>query len=319
MLSVRSSVKERVWIWALGAVGELRVAEKMLLASLAYFGLACLWFPLPGTQRLAVLVLMLLAATLVVLLARSSMKEQRRLAATVRDWFPCLAILLVYRVSGLFFVPDPTHRLDYLFQRWDAALLNHHWILKALSATAPALQYYLELAYLLCYPLVPLGLGCLYVARPWEGFVERASFARKRIVDRFWSAVFPAAVICYIVFPMTPLTPPRVLFGDVPGPAVEPLLRRWNFWILDRYSVQACVFPSAHVAATTATALVIRAYLPRVGVLFGIAALSIAASTVYGRYHYTADAIAGALVGLATYGLSSWINRDGRPLRKTGP
>src|SRR5208282_5313714 len=109
----------------------------------------------------------------------------------------------------------------------------------------------------------------------------------------------------YAVYPLFALTPPRVLFGDVPGPHVEPLLRKLNFWLLDRYSVAACIFPSGHVAAATAVALAVCKHAPRLGVLFLFLAASVALATVYGRYHYAADAVAGALVGVAAYAVSN--------------
>jgi membrane-associated phospholipid phosphatase len=120
-------------------------------------------------------------------------------------------------------------------------------------------------------------------------------------MDNFWVTVVLATLFCYAVYPLFPLTPPRVLFGDVPGPHVEPLLREWNFWLLDHYSVQACLFPSGHVAAATAVALAVRKHAPRLGGLFLFLAASVASATVYGRYHYAADAVAGALVGVAAY------------------
>ena len=98
---------------------------------------------------------------------------------------------------------------------------------------------------------------------------------------------------------MFPLTPPRLLFHDLPGPPVAPFLRMANLWLLGTYGVQACIFPSGHVAAVTATALVVRAYRPRFGALFILAAASVAAASVFLRYHYTADALAGALLGWA--------------------
>jgi membrane-associated phospholipid phosphatase len=84
-----------------------------------------------------------------------------------------------------------------------------------------------------------------------------------------------------------------------------------NFWILERYSVQACIFPSGHVAAATAVALAVWAYLPRLGMLFLLAAASVAVATVYGRYHYAADALAGALVGIVAYRVSYRLKQNG--------
>ncbi len=82
-----------------------------------------------------------------------------------------------------------------------------------------------------------------------------------------------------------------------------------NFWLLGQYGVNACVFPSGHVAGVTAAGLSVWAYLPRVGVFFLIAAVSVAAATVYGRYHYAADALAGTMVGLAAHFVSKRIHR----------
>ena len=128
-------------------------------------------------------------------------------------------------------------------------------------------------------------------------------------MDDFWAAVLTATLFCYAVYPFLPLTPPRVLFADVPGPHVAPLLRKWNFWLLDHYSVQACLFPSGHVAAVTAVALAVRKHAPRLGAWFLFLAASVALATVYGRYHYAADAVAGALVGAAAYEISQLFNQ----------
>jgi membrane-associated phospholipid phosphatase len=177
------------------------------------------------------------------------------------------------------------------------------------------------MCYLLCYPLVPLGFAALYLTRPvgaaqrhprgrgLEAEVDHQPLHLAAVFDQFWTAVLLATLFCYAIYPVFPLTPPRVLFNDVPGPPVPLLLRHMNLWVLDRLSVQACVFPSAHTAAVTATALAVRAYMPRLGILFCIAALSVAAATVYGRYHYAADAVAGVLVGVAAFAVSRRIHR----------
>jgi membrane-associated phospholipid phosphatase len=154
---------------------------------------------------------------------------------------------------------------------------------------------------------VPLGAAAIYHTPQKAGLNEPAAPPGRRAIDGFWAAVLLATLFCYAVYPFFPLTPPRVLFADVPGPHVEPLLRKWNFWLLDHYSVQACIFPSGHVAAVTAVALAVRQHAPRAGAVFLFLAGSIAVATVYGRYHYAADAIAGALVAVAAYCASNAI------------
>ncbi len=282
---------------------RLRVAEKLLLGYLAYTVAAAFIHPLSFRERLTVLVLNLAASAMIIALARYAEIARRELLATIRDWLPCILILLAYRESGLFFRPDPTHCLDYLFLRWDNALLHHPRTLVVLEVCSPWLQRYLEFSYFLCYPLVPMGLACLYPT------ARKAGCSGGSLMDDFWTTVLLATLVCYVVYPLFPLTPPRELFHDLPGGAVAPLLRRGNFWVLGQYGVGASLFPSGHVAAVTATALVVRAYRPRLGVLFVVVAASIAAATIYGRYHYAADALAGALVGLAAYCVSGRIRR----------
>ncbi len=276
----------------------LRSAEKVLLGFFGYVIVASLISPLPIRQRLLVTGLNLLSGSTVLALSRRG--ADPRLAA-LRDWLPCALIILAYRESGLFFAPDPTHRLDRLFESWDNVILGSRSVEWILSAAAPWLEHYLELSYLLCYPLVPLGLGSLVLARR-SGALDEAR--GERAISCFWSAVVLGLMFCYVVYPLFPLTPPRTLYHDVPGPVIRPLFRKLNGWVLGQYSVQACIFPSGHVAAVTATALSVRAVLPRLGVVFLVAAASVAVATVYGRYHYAPDALAGALVGLASFALS---------------
>ncbi len=315
----------------------MRSGEKVALGFFLYGLIASLAFPLDARGRWLAVALLLLTGAVVVSMSRVA--RPSRLIAAVRDWFPAVLILVAYRVSGLFLIPASAHQLDYVFVQWDRVVLQNPWVTALLSTSAPWLQWYLELAYLMCYPLVPLGLGALSVAAVYDRRVPRTSRAvaaapdpvggdrrfelarddperaallerrYRKAIDRFWTTVLLAVLACYAIYPFFPLTPPRVLFHDVPGPAVEPLLRRANLWILNQYSVQACIFPSGHVAAVTATALAVRACLPRVGIVFLIAAASVAAATVYGRYHYGADAAAGAAVAVAAFLLARHFHR----------
>jgi len=296
--SVRSS--------ALDLCSRLSFAERVALGFFAYVTLAAFGFDLAPRDRGLIVALNALTVATTVALSRNS-RQARWLAAT-RDWLPSLLILVAYRESGLLLEPDPSHHLDYVFIQWDRLLLKNAAVQAALYAGAPWLQHYLEFAYLLCYPLVPLGVAAICLTSRRAEADKPTTLLGRRPIDDFWAPVLLATLFCYAVYPFFPLTPPRVLFADVPGPHVRPLLRQWNFWLLDHYSVQACIFPSGHVAAVTAVALAVRRHAPRLGWLFLFVAASIAVATVYGRYHYAIDAIAGAVVGIAAYCGSNAIN-----------
>ncbi|MFZ0962464.1 MAG: phosphatase PAP2 family protein [Terriglobia bacterium] len=286
--------KPRSILKASGARIHLPFPEQIALAFFAYITLAA--FPFHLSARELGVIISLNALTLATLMTLNRNRQRANWLAAAADFLPAVLILVAYRESGLLLIPDSSHHLDYLFIQWDRVLLHNQFVPAVLQVGAPWFEHYLEFAYMLCYPLVPLGVAAIH-------FVSRGKDkpAAERAMNDFWATVLLATLFCYAVYPFFPLTPPRVLFGDLPGPHVEPLLRQWNFWLLDHYSVQACIFPSGHVAAATAVALAVRKHAPRLGVLFLFLAASVAIATIYGRYHYAADAFVGALVGVAAY------------------
>jgi membrane-associated phospholipid phosphatase len=282
---------------------KLNIPEKLLAGYLSYLALASLVVSLDIHQRVVVVAANGLILGVLWLVSRRA--DERRWLAALRPWLPVFFILVAYRESGLLLKPDPTHHLDIIFIRLDDMILKNHSVLWVLEHGAPWIQYYLELSYLLCYPVVPLGLISLYLVR------EREAIAR----EHFWTSVLLASLSCYFLFPFFPLVPPRELFNDVPGPRVALALRGLNHWLLGHYSVGASLFPSAHVAATTAAALAVRHYLPQLGWFFVVVAVSIALATVYGRYHYALDALAGALVGVSAFWVSCRLVKRGAAIR----
>jgi membrane-associated phospholipid phosphatase len=169
--------------------------------------------------------------------------------------------------------------------------LDHRWRVHTISARAPRpVIELLELAYLCCYPMVPIGIACLYFA----GLSEES--------DRFWSAVLLAVFGCYGALPWLPTRPPRAIEG---APVRSPgLVRRVNLSVLGVTSVPLNTFPSGHTAAALAIALAVAARLPFAGLLLGLLALAIAIGSVVGRYHYAADALAGAALALLGFLIS---------------
>jgi PAP2 superfamily len=220
-------------------------------------------------------------------------------ASVVRDWLPAALLLMVYWQAGQFFV-----RIDEWAQtrleRLDRALVAP--ALRWLSKSSPgrvALTYF-ELAYLFCYPLVPFALAALYLLR------------RGPDADHFWTVVLCATYACYAMVPFIQTLPPRMLGEARVAPPPSTKLRKFNLWILLHASIHANTFPSAHVAASMACALVLLQLAPVVGLIFLWIAISIALGAVLGRYHYAADAIIGTLVALAAYVIAGGLQSAGQ-------
>ncbi|HEU4391811.1 MAG TPA: phosphatase PAP2 family protein [Blastocatellia bacterium] len=209
-------------------------------------------------------------------------------SSTVRDWLPAPLMLLVYWLSGCFFT-----EADEQFQAKLQAL--DRWLLQPILGNPGVLKpgwlaALLELAYLFCYALVPLGVAVLYFA------------GKQQHVDAYWAIVLPSTYSCYVLLPFFQTYPPRLLEShDSREGQANGLVRTFNLAILDKASITVNTFPSAHVAATMSSAFALMGQVPHFGVVFLIIAIGIAIGAVAGRYHYTADAllataIAGAVV-----------------------
>jgi len=209
--------------------------------------------------------------------------------SVVRDWLPAALVLLVYWQAGEFFMQVNQRfqdRLERIDARMAAPLL--HWLARSYLGKWTAA--YLELAYLLCYPMIPMSIGTLYLLR------------LARHADSFWIVVLVSTYLSYGMLPFLQTLPPRMLAE----PWLEPLplspVRRFNLWTLRHASIHANTFPSAHVAASTAAALVLASLAPwPTGLLFLAIAAGITLGTFAGRYHYSADAVVGSAVAVIVF------------------
>lgn len=220
------------------------------------------------------------AAALVV--AASIVGVARGADETLRAWAPHVYLVLGYWLPALL-----THDLTAStpFEQW---LVRSDLRLRPLlPAVPPPLVHLTELAYLVCYPLVPAAFGVVW------------SLGGPRDIDRFWVAVLGAGYACYASLPWLLSRPPRLLDRLAAAPRHVGAV---NVFVLGRVSHQLNTFPSGHVAVAAAAAVVVATIAPVFGVLIGLTAVAIAVGAAAGRYHYVIDVLLGfaaAAVALA--------------------
>jgi membrane-associated phospholipid phosphatase len=281
------------------AAGVVRASEWVVLAFLVYAAVLGALLPVAPAVGSRVILLNLAVLTgYAVLIARGG--SNRNLALSVmRDWAPLALTIMAYREMGWFARPHLSYALETRWVVWDRVVLRGGG--KALiEALGPVLPSVLEIAYSLVYALAPFALAMLYVHR------------RREKVDRFLLVFVTAVLLCYAQFPFWPSEPPRVVFFGQDFPAYDTVFRRFNWWILANYGIHTSVFPSAHAAGAFAAAFGIwRAVPERRPLRYFLMAMAIliAAATVYGRYHYLADAAAGLAIALLAAGISHVVER----------
>ncbi len=255
---------------------DLRSAEWINLIAFAFFAGLALVRPMKPRGRVFAVLLAIAGGALTFVGVYASVWWGRAVGETLRDWLPVALILIPYWQGGQF-ATSPSTGLERQFLEWDRRWLAR--IMKFVrSRSLPAVC--LETAYLLFYTLNPVAIGILYLTK------------NRAYVDQFWLWVLPPTYLCYAVLPFLQTRPPRSLTeeGDPAG------ARTVNLWLLDNLSIQVNTFPSCHVVASLAAAGAMLGVLPVAGILYGAAALGVAAGAVIGRYHYLADAGAAAVL-----------------------
>jgi membrane-associated phospholipid phosphatase len=218
----------------------------------------------------------------------------------VRDWFPFLAILLMYySLWG-----DATHLLVPLDRDWELIVLDQRLFGFQASVAmqrfiTPPRTAWMEFSYFYHILHIPL-VGCfVYLCRP------RARF--REMMSGLMIVTF-LGLLGYILVPaIGPMYTLRDLYAV---PLRQPIsLFNQQLEFMDLARIHRDVFPSLHVAISFVVWLyAYRNSRPLFWVLSPLV-LSLWVSTIYLRYHYLVDVVAGMLLAPVSFLLANWLFR----------
>lgn len=269
---------------------RLRASEWIVVSFFAYIAIVSHWFPeRPNLHHQPLLILALVSVSSFAL----AWSERPPLSLAIsfsRDFIPIFLLLLAFREMEYFLPTRYDQHLEDLWIVWDRTILDSWHVRSAIESLGSFLVSYLELCYLLVYGLPFYCVAILY-------FQER-----RPKVDLFFCVYLTGTLIAYGLFPFFPTQPPRLVFPNLDEPGITTIFRKINLEVLRTGTIHVGVFPSAHVSSAFSAAWGMFLVLPKKKV-FGwtlvIYALSVSLSTIYGRYHYAADVLAGFAVSLA--------------------
>jgi membrane-associated phospholipid phosphatase len=258
-------------------VPRLRSSEWLVIGYFVYVAvLAGFHFPPAKAWVFAVVV-----AAVVIVLAWSN--------SVLRDIFPMAFTLAAYREMDWFTPASRDHHLERVWIGWDRRLLDSLHLRAAIESTGPVLPALLEASYMLVYAVAAVSVAIVFLNH------------RRGVINRFWVAYLAGTLGAYALFPFFLSEPPRIIFPGFDLPRVVTVFRTFNLWILGGYAIHSSVFPSAHVSSTFSAAWGLAAAIPdrpRFAIGMATYGVMVAIATVYGRYHYAADAAAGMGVSL---------------------
>jgi membrane-associated phospholipid phosphatase len=242
------------------------------------------WWPrIHGAPMLAALHVALTALLLL------EIKLPNRTSYAFRHWYPLPYVASCYKEMALFISAIGPWDADRWLANLDFKIWNAHPTVWLERVQNPALTEFLQLAYTLFIPAVMLVPTLLWLRRRHRDF-------------QYYAFLIAVGFLgSYVGYLLVPARGPRFLLAALQH---EPLRGLWLFTRmqagLDRLeSAHYDCFPSGHTALTMLAAWGSRMVSKRLFRAYLVYTPLIIFATVYLRYHYTVDLLAGAALALA--------------------
>jgi membrane-associated phospholipid phosphatase len=269
-------------------------ADKVIFVYSAFMSIIeLIWFrQIPDAGWL--LVLHAIGIVLTVLAARSVAQSTTTQSPatgpiwTFRHWYPLLYVACCYREMAMIIAGIRHNHADQALAAIDHAFWGVYptvWLERFYS---PAFTEFLQIIYTLFLPVALL--------------VPFVIWRQKRYIEFRYMAFLLALgfLVSYLGYLAVPAHGPRFLLADLQH---QPLRGLWLF-----NSMQATLnrleqdhydcFPSGHTELTILACWLSRSISKRLFWVYFLYTLCIVFATVYLRYHFTADLLAGAVVAL---------------------
>ena len=285
-------------------------ADKVILAYFVFTGaIELIWFgQIPGAAFL--LALHVAGTALIVMAARTTNAEGpvARAVWLFRHWYPILFVACCYREMATL-IPAIRHaRFDQALANLDYSFWGTYPTVWMERIYSPPLTEFLQIIYTLFIPVALL--------------VPTIIWFRKRYADFRYMAFLLALgfLASYLGYLAIPARGPRFLLDHLQH---QPLQGLWLF-----NSMQSMLnnlehdhfdcFPSGHTELTVLACWLSRSISHRLFRVYFLYTLCIVFATVYLRYHYTADLLAGVVVAivliLAAPGLYRGLSEKGESI-----
>jgi len=218
-----------------------------------------------------------------------------------RHWYPHLFFLFCFEELGkLVHLVNPGWQ-DAKLIAFDYWLTGVHPALWLEQFATPARNDFFQFAYLTYFTYLLIVGGVLYWRRDWEAYWATMTY----------SAAGYAIGYCIAMF--FPIESPwfamaGIWHGDLQG---GPFTTTVNF--IEHFGrVRGAAFPSQHVAGSVAALWGAWRHRRWLFWTLLLLALCMCVSTVWGRYHYVADVLAGIATGTLGYAMGSWLVKQTR-------
>ncbi len=249
----------------------------------------------------------------------SSASRLVSLLSFIRHFYPVLLYLWFFSETGwlnrMFF----KEYMDPTIIRWEEALFG----------CQPSTLFMQKLPYLVVSELFYASYFSYYIMITGVGLA--LYLKNRRHFFYYVSVVSFVFYICYAIYIVLPIIGPRVFFHEIGGYTLPEAVQRFASTDVYPDAVKAGPFfrlmaflyrvfeapgaalPSSHVAIALTTVYFSFKYLRPIRYVHLVVAILLCLSTVYCRYHYAIDVLAGVATAAVLAPLGTWLYRKTEP------
>jgi membrane-associated phospholipid phosphatase len=206
---------------------------------------------------------------------------------------------------------------------------------QALFGTQPSVVFMQKLPFLALSEVFYLAYFSYYAM---IGGVGLALYIRnRRQFLQYVSVVSFLFYICYVFYIVFPLIGPPVFFHPIDGYTLPAALQhlaptnqypdavkhgvffRLMAWIYRGFESPGAALPSSHVAVALCTLYFSFRYLRPIRYVHLVAVILLCLSTMYCRYHYAVDVLAGMLTAALVVPFGNWLYFKTKPIDDSKP
>jgi membrane-associated phospholipid phosphatase len=229
-------------------------------------------------------------------LAWSAARSRSKTLQFARHWYPLP--LYIFFFEELQALVHSIHRnwFDPWLIQFDYNLTGVHpsvWLARFANPTLNDAMQFAYMTYFLYLVILP---AILYIPK------DRAAF---------WTVMVSTGIAhysVYIIAVLFPIESPHFALESLNPTALPGGAFTATIELIERFGrVHGAAFPSAHVAGSMVAILAARRYRPWLFWLCLPFFTMMCVATVYGRYHYIADVLAGLAVGAIGWAAGQWL------------
>ena len=219
----------------------------------------------------------------------------------LRHFYPVILYAAFYRESGMLSQMFVSGHLDPVIIRWEQALFGFQ----------PSMQFMASLPWLPVSELFYASYFSYYVMIGGVGLT--LFFRRREAFFHYVSVLSFVFYVCYLIYIVLPVIGPRLFSRSLGGftlpPDVQALVAphllafppqvtqgpffRIMAFIYEVFEAPGAALPSSHVAASICTVWFSFRYRLRIRFVHLVMVILLCFSTIYCRYHYVIDVLAG--------------------------